>query len=154
MRTLAKPGKIIFISLRKLFSFSEKSNCRISWHQMPKHKTNTFHWITWEVKTVFWWNWPSLRHITKENKSSKCSTKTAAWKLVPGSFVFAIKRKFYWKMKYLKHATYIKYVIAKLSQFIQITMLTSTESSLQIIVLKLSRVWNWFTVHIFIKIFS
>ena len=24
-------------------------------YQMPKHKTNTFYWITWEVYTVCWW---------------------------------------------------------------------------------------------------
>ena len=42
-----------------------------------------------------------------------------------------IKHKFYWKMKFLKQATYIRYVIAKLSKFVQISMLTSTESSLQ-----------------------
>ena len=42
---------------------------------MPKHKTrNTFYWITWEVKKIV---------------SSKTSTKSAAWKLPPGSFAFA-----------------------------------------------------------------
>ena len=57
---------------------------------MPKHKTrNTFHWITWEVNTVCEWNLASLCHITKEKISSKNSTKTATWKLVPGPFVFA-----------------------------------------------------------------
>ena len=54
-----KTRKNVFNSLQTLFSFSRKSNFRIlhfqiSWrHQMPKHKTrSTFHWITWEVKTV------------------------------------------------------------------------------------------------------
>ena len=54
---------------------------------MPKHKTrNTFHWITWEVTTAFWWNLASLCHTTKEKIYSKSFTKTAAWKLVPGPF--------------------------------------------------------------------
>ena len=56
---LLKLGKMLFISLQKLFSVSKKSNFRIlrfqiSWrHQMPKHtRRNTFHWITWGVYTV------------------------------------------------------------------------------------------------------
>ena len=91
-----KLGKMFFNSLLKLFSFSRKSNFRIldfqiSWrHLMPKHKTrNTFYWITWEVITVCKWNLASLCHILKEIVSSKNFTNTAAWKLVPGLFVFA-----------------------------------------------------------------
>ena len=34
-------------------------------------------------------------------------------------------------MKFLKQAAYIRYVIANLSKFVQISMLTSTESFLQ-----------------------
>ena len=49
-----------------------------------------------------------------------------------------IKHNFYWKMKFLKQATYIGYVIAKLSQSVQISKLTDllrivfTEDSLKI----------------------
>ena len=44
---------------------------------MPKHKTrNTFYWKTWEVNKIV---------------SSKDSTKTAAWKLPLGPFVFTKK---------------------------------------------------------------
>ena len=53
------------------------------------HKTrNTFHWITWEVNTV---NeiWPVYVILQKKKTSSKNSTKTDAWKIVSGSFVFA-----------------------------------------------------------------
>ena len=58
-------------------------------HQMPRHKTgNTFYWITWEVNTICQWNLASLCHITKEKISSENFTKTAAWKLVPGPFIF------------------------------------------------------------------
>ena len=42
-----------------------------------------------------------------------------------------IKHNFYWKMKYLKQATYIRYVIAKQSKFVQVSMLTSSEFFIQ-----------------------
>ena len=78
---------------------------------MPKHKTrNSFDWITWEINTVWWWNLFSLCHITKEEISSKFFTKTAAWKLVLGPFVFAKNEAYYWQMKFLKQATYIRYI--------------------------------------------
>ena len=91
------------ISLQKHFSFPRKKKFRIldfqiSWrHQMPKTKTrNTFYWITWEVITVCKWNLVSLCNILKQIISSKLSTKTAAWKLVPGPFVLQrIKRNLY-----------------------------------------------------------
>ena len=68
----------------------------------------------------------------KEKTSSKDSAKTAAWKLVPGLLCLQrIKHNYYWKMKFLKQAIYIRYVIAKLSKFVQISMLTSTKSSLE-----------------------
>ena len=41
-----------------------------------------------------------------------------------------VKRNFYWKMKFLKQATYIRYETAKLSKFVQNSMVTSTESFL------------------------
>ena len=57
---------------------------------MPKHKKrNTFHWITWEVNPFCQWNLASLCHSTKEKFHQKILQKTAAWKLVPGPFVFA-----------------------------------------------------------------
>ena len=47
--------------------------------------------------------------------------KTATWKLVPGFFVLAKnKHNLYWKLKFLKRANCIRYVIAKLSKFGQI----------------------------------
>ena len=56
-------------------------------------------------------------------------------------------------MKFLKQVTYIRYVTAKLSKFVQISMLTSTEFSLQTILWKLKRVWDYFPGHIFDKNF-
>ena len=54
-----KLGKMLFISLQKLFSFLRKSKFRIldvqvSWrHQMPKHKKRKmFYWITWEISSL------------------------------------------------------------------------------------------------------
>ena len=56
---------------------------------MPKHKTRkAFYRITWEVNTICQWNLSSLCHIPEKIISSKNSTKTTAWKLVPGPFVF------------------------------------------------------------------
>ena len=57
---------------------------------MPKHKLkNIFYCITWEGNWVFEWNLASLCDNTKEKKLSKIFAKTASWKLVLGSFVFA-----------------------------------------------------------------
>ena len=64
------------------------------------------------------------------------------------------KYNFYWKTKILKQATYIKYVIAKLSKFVQISMLTFSESFLQRVLRKLIRAWNQFLGHIFHIIFD
>ena len=56
---------------------------------MSEHKTrNTLHLTTSEENTVCQWNLVSLCHITKEKKPSKNFANTAAWKLVPGPFVF------------------------------------------------------------------
>ena len=152
---------MFLISLQNLFSFSRKSNFRIlyfqmSWrHQMPKHKTrNTFHWITWEKNTVYQWNMANIFHIIKEKISSKNFAKTAAWKLVPCRLCLQkIKLSFYWKIKFFNQATYIKYVIAKLSKFVRISMLTLSDSFLQRIIWKLNRAWNWFSGHIFHRFF-
>ena len=64
-----------------------------------------------------------------------------------------IAHSFYWKTKFLKQATYIRYVIAKLLKFVQITMLTSLDSFLQRILWKLKKAWNKFPGHIFYRIF-
>ena len=42
-----------------------------------------------------------------------------------------IKHNLYWKRKLLKQATYIKYVLAKPSKFLQIITQTSSDSFLQ-----------------------
>ena len=44
-----------------------------------------------------------------------------------------IKQNFYWQMQFLKQAGYIRYAIASLSNLLKISMLTSTESFLQMI---------------------
>ena len=45
---------------------------------------------------------------------------------VPGPFVFM--KKLYWKMKFLKQADYIEYVMAKLSKYVEIGKQTFTDS--------------------------
>ena len=44
-----------------------------------------------------------------------------------------IKHNLYWKMKILNQATYIRDVIAKLSTFVQISMHTSSDSFIHMI---------------------
>ena len=69
-------------------------------------------------------NLANLCHITKEKVW--ISTKTAASKLVPDPIVFAKNQtQPLLKMKILKQATYIRYVVAKLLKFLQISMQTS-----------------------------
>ena len=57
-------------------------------------------------------------------------TKTETWKLVPDPFCVwqEVSTTSIGKMKYLKQATYIRYVIAKLSKFIQIDVQASLGS--------------------------
>ena len=101
--------------------FSRKSGFRIldiqiSWHhQMPNYKTrNKFYCITWEVNTFHKWNLASLCHITKEENLWKNSRKIVTWQLVPRPFCLQrIKCNFYWKMKFLKQAVYIRLCISK-----------------------------------------
>ena len=67
-----------------------------------------------------------IKHFVK--KSAKAVTR----KLVSGPYVRLqrIKHNLYWKMNFLKQATYIRYVIAKVSKFVQISMQISSDSSL------------------------
>ena len=140
----------MLILLLKLFFFLRESSFRIldiqiSWQcQVPKHKTRkTCYWISWEVNTVCKWNLASLCHITKDKTLSKNSTKTVVWKLVLVLLSLQrIRYNFYWKTKFLKQATYIRYLIAKLSKFVQTSFQTSSNSFLQRILWKLKRAWN------------
>ena len=129
---------MFLISLQKLFSFLRKSSFRILdfqilWrHQRPKRKTrNTFHWITWQVNTVCSWNLASLCLIIKKNFIKKfcknCGLKTKSRPF----YICEELSSFYWKMKFLKQPSYIRYVRAKLSKLVQISMLTSSDSFLQ-----------------------
>ena len=55
-------------------------------------------------------------------------------------------------MKFLKQATYIRYVLAKLSKSAQITTQTSSDFFFTKDYLKIKRVWNQFPGHIFYRI--
>ena len=81
-----------------------------------------------------------LYQITKERNSSKNSAKTATWKLVPDPFVAAkTQAQPLSEMKFLKEDNYIWNVIARPSKFVQIIMLTSSDSFLQRIFWKSKR---------------
>ena len=141
-----KLGKL-FLFHSKLFLFLRKSIFRIFdiqvlWrHHMPKHKTrNTFHWITWEVNSLLM-KFGQFMWYYKRKKNQKIPRK-----LRPGNYLQdllclqRIKYIFYWKMKFLEQATCIRYVLAKLSKFIQISTQTSLYSFLKRILWKLKRV--------------
>ena len=131
-----KLGKMFFISLQKLFPFSRKSTfsilvIQISWrHKMPEYKTrNTFYWVTSEVKTVYQWNLASLCHIVKKTFYQKIQQKLRPENKFQAFLCLQrIKHNLYWKMKFLKQATYIRHVLAKQSKFVQISTLTSSDS--------------------------
>ena len=120
-------------NLEKCFLFHFKSSfhsrenqildIQISWrHQIPQHKTrNTFYWITWEANTVL---------IKFGQFISYCK------------FLQRIEHNLYWTMKFLKQTIYIRYVIEKLSKFVQISTLTTPDSFLQRIPWKLKKAWN------------
>ena len=70
-------------------------------------------------------------YFTPYKKHQSILQKIVGRKLVPGPFIF-IKNytKLYWKLKSLKHADYIKYIIAKISKNIKISKYTSSDSTI------------------------
>ena len=105
--------------------------------KMPKHKTrSTFHWITQLVNEI----WPVYVILQKKNFHEKNYTKIVAWKQFQELLCLQrMKQNFYWKVKFLKQASYVRYVIAKLLRFVQISMQTYSEFFLQRILWKLKR---------------
>ena len=57
-------------------------------------------------------------------------------------FMQRINYNLYWKMKFLKHISLYRYVIAKRLKLVQISMLDSPDSFLRRILLKLKKAWN------------
>ena len=136
-----------FISLQNLFSFSRKSNFgiihfQISWrHQMPKHKTKKY--ISRNnlgSKHSLLMKFGQFMSYYERKNFIKKFCKNCIFQVL--LCLQRIKHNFYWKMKFLKEATYIRYVIAKLSKYVQINMLTSSDFFLQKILWKWKRVWN------------
>ena len=116
---------MFFTSLQKLVLFSRKLKTKIldiqiSWcHQVPKHKTrNTFYRIIWEVIAVCKHKFDQIVPCNKKERFHKNILK----KLQPENqfHILLCLVNLYWKMKFLKEATYVGYVIAKLSKFVQI----------------------------------
>ena len=100
---------------------------------MTKHKRrNTLYWRTCEVTTVCQWNLASLCHIPKEKKLSKISQKLRPeTKFQALLHLLRIKHNLYSKMKHLKQATYIRYVLANLSKLGKISTQISSDFFLQ-----------------------
>ena len=60
-----------------------------------------------------------IPYSKRKKINQKILQKLQPKKLVPGPFEFAIiMHNLYWKMKFLKQATYISYVITKLSKLV------------------------------------
>ena len=131
-----KLGKIIFNLLQKLFLSSRKSNFRIlhihiSWrYQVAKHKTrNKFSWITLEVNTLLM-KFGEFAILKK--KIFKYLFRN--WNLKTSSSPFCVCKKLTTNSigkPDLKQATSIRYMLAKLGEFVQISTLTSSNSFLQ-----------------------
>ena len=64
-----------------------------------------------------------------------------------------IKHNLYWEMVLLKQGTYIRYVLAELSKFVQISTQTSSDSFLQRIFENQKGPGTSFQVTLFIEIF-
>ena len=129
--------KFFYFTSKALF-FSRKSSFSIldiqtSWrHQIPNHKKrDKFYWMTCITQFVNE-TWPVF-YTTKKNFVSKTSIKTAAWQLVPDRFVFAKNKAQPLLENEVSEATYIRYVLAKLSKLVQISTLTSSDSFLRMI---------------------
>ena len=81
--------------------------------------------------------WYSILPTWLPNRLIHISNCLPTWKIVnfmgcSRLFCFQkIKYNLYWKMKFLKESIYIRYVIAKLWFFFQISLLTSADSFLQ-----------------------
>ena len=72
----------------------------------------------------------NLYYITKEKILSKNYSKLETWK-TSSRPLLCFKRSrhnLYWKMKFLKQTTYIRYVTTKVSKFIQINIQASSDS--------------------------
>ena len=114
-----KLGKMFFISLQNLFLFLRKLNFRIlgiqvsERHQISKHKKKKIELLNnFRSKLM---NLCPVYVILQKKKSYQKFPQFQALLSLQG-----IKQKLYLKMKLLKQATYIIYVLAKLSKFVQI----------------------------------
>ena len=118
-----KLGKMFFILFQKLFSFSRKSMFRnldiqISWrHEVPKHKTrNTFYWITWEVNSLLIKFGQLMPYSKQKNFDETCKMKN-------NSRLFFVCKELSTNSigKWNFWSNYIRYVIARVSKFVQTT---------------------------------
>ena len=93
---------------------------------MPKHKTrNAFYWITWEVNTICWWS-QKEKNIKKIYKNYNLKTTSRPFCICKGLGTTSIGKCNLWITLHI-----IRYVIAKLSKFVQISMQASSHFFLQ-----------------------
>ena len=135
---------MFFISRQKLFSFSRKSNIRIlhfqiSWRpQIPKHKTNTLvnnlgskHSLLMKF-SQFMSYYKGTNFIKKFYKNCGLKTSSRPFCVCKELSTTSIGKWNFWIKP-------LSYVIAKLSNFVQINMPISSESFLQRILWKFKR---------------
>ena len=147
-----KLGKMCFVSLQKLFSFTKTSkfrilNIQISWsHEMPKHK-NKEHILLNNLgsKHGLLMEFGQFMSHHKRKKFAKKFYKNCNLKTSPRSFYVCKELNTTssgkWNL-WSKLLIYIRYIIAKLSRFVQISMQTSSHSFLQRILWKLKTTCN------------
>ena len=68
--------------------------------------------------------------------------------------LWRIKNKLFWKMKFLKQADCIGYVITKVLKYVKISKRTSSNSFFTEFSFKLKSTWNEFPRHIFVELFD
>ena len=134
--------KKFFFSLQKLFSFTRKSNFRTL--------NIDISWNAWNKKCILLSNlWSKHSRLMKFGQFMSYYKRKKNYQKI----LQKLRHENENEMKFLKQATYIRYVLAKLSKYVQISTLTSSDSFLQRIHWKLKRTWVHFSWNFFIKRF-
>ena len=135
-KSTCQTRKNVFYFTWKALFVREKINFKIlhfrilRCHQMPKNKTtNTFYWITWELNSLLM-KFGQFMSYYKKKKFIKQFCKNHSLKTSSRPFCFykelsttSIGQWNFWSKLLL--------LLAKLSKFVQITTLTSSDSVLQ-----------------------
>ena len=143
MIALVKLRKMFFILLQKLISFSWKSNFLNSMTSSNAETLNKKYILfnNSRGKLSLFMKFGQFMSYSKGNNFIKRLYKNWGQKPVPGFFLCfqRVKNNLSWKMKFLKKSANVKYVIAKLLKLVQMRMLASPNSFLQVFLWKFKR---------------